>query len=90
MNSSSELVASALDLLGDKLTGCASIKMTQECCQKVSDLDMLTEAIKEKLKITNNKEKLKLLTITPVSWSIPQTANFFGVSIVMVKKARNF
>ena len=50
---------------------------------------MLTEAIKEKLKIASNKKKVKLLTITPVSWSIQQTINFFGVSRAMVKKARN-
>ena len=50
--------------------------MTQEFCQKASDLDLLKEAIKEKLKIAN-KEKVKFLTITPVSWSIQQTANFF-------------
>ena len=45
--------------------------------------------IKEKLKIANNKEKVKLLTITPVSWSIQQTADFFCVSTAMVKKAKN-
>ena len=37
---------------------------------------MFTEAIKEKLKLAN-KEKVKLLTITVVSWSIQQTANLF-------------
>ena len=50
---------------------------------------MLTEAIKEKLKIANNKEKVKLLTITPVSWSIQQIADFFCVLTAMVKKAKN-
>ena len=62
LNSSSKLIASALDLSVDKLTGCASSKKTPK---KTSDLGMLTEAIKEKLKIANNKEKLRLLTITP-------------------------
>ena len=38
-------------------------------------MTLLKEAIKEKLKIAN-KEKVKFLTITPVSWSIQQTANF--------------
>ena len=33
--------------------------------------------IKEKLKIANNKGKVKLLTITSVSWSIQPIANFF-------------
>ena len=89
LNSSSEMIASTLDLSVDELTGCALSKMIRECCQKASDLDMLTEAIKEKLKIANNKEKVKLLTITPVSWSIQQTADFFCVSTAMVKKAKN-
>ena len=63
--------------------------MTQECCQKASDLYMLTKEIKVKLKIANSIEKLKLLTITPGSCPIQQTANFFGISIAMMKKARN-
>ena len=63
--------------------------MTPECCLKLSDLDILTQEIKEKLKIKNNKEKVKLLIIMPVTWSIQQTANFFGVSTAMVKQARN-
>ena len=76
LNSNSELIPSALDLSVDELARCASSKMTQECCQKSYDLDMLTEAIKEKLKLAN-KEKVKLLTIMLVSWSIQQTANLF-------------
>ena len=83
------MIASALDLSAAELTGCAPSKMIQECCQKKSNLNMLTDAIKEKLKIANNKEKVKLLTITPVSWSIQQTADFFCVSTAMVKKAKN-
>ena len=70
LNSSSEMIASALDLSVDELTGRAPSKMIRECCQKASDLDMLTEAIKEELKIANNKEKVKLVTIRPVSWSM--------------------
>ena len=67
LSSSSELVASALDLSVIGLIGCTSSKMMQECCQKPSYLYMLTEPIKEKLKMAN-KEKIKLRTITPVSW----------------------
>lgn len=76
MNFGIELIAWVADLSVVELTGCVSSRMTQEFCQKASDLDLLKEAIKEKLKIAN-KEKVKFLTITPVSWSIQQTANFF-------------
>ena len=38
-NSNSELILSVLDLSVDELTGCASSKMTQKCCQKASELD---------------------------------------------------
>ena len=57
LNSSSKMIASALDLSVDKLTGCAPSKMIRECCQKASDINMLTEAIKEKLTTANNKKK---------------------------------
>ena len=55
LNSNSELIPSALDLSVDELARCASSKMTQECCQKSYDLDMLTKAIKEKLKLAKKK-----------------------------------
>ena len=89
LNSTSQLIASALDLSVDELTGCALSKMTQECRQKACNLNMLTEAIKERLKIANNNENVKLPNITPISWSIQQTGNIFCVSTAMVKKARN-
>ena len=56
LNSSSKMIASGLDLSVDELAGCAPGKMISECCQKASDIDMLTEAIKEKLKMEATKK----------------------------------
>ena len=43
--------------------------------------------IKQKLVISSRTEKIKLLTLTPPSWTIEQT-KYFGVKKCMVKKAR--
>ena len=46
-------------------------------CSKCSDLDRLTELLKEKLKMSSTQEKVKILTLAPESWSISKTCNEF-------------
>ena len=65
----------------------SSVKISYNCCQKSEDLDKIVEMIKQKLVISSRTEKIKLLTLTPPSWTIEQT-KYFGVKKCMVKKAR--
>ena len=55
--------------------------------QKYEYFDTLVEMIKQKLAISSRTEKIKLLTLTPTSWTIEQT-KYFGVKKWMTKKAR--
>ena len=66
----------------------SSVKISYNCCQKSEDLDKIVEMIKQKLVISSRTEKIKLLTLTPPSWTTEQTTKYFGVKKCMVKKAR--
>ena len=44
--------------------------------------------MKEKLKVSNKREKTKILTLTPESWSLRKTAKEFEVSKATAQKAR--
>ena len=57
-------------------------------CSKRSNLDRLTELLKDKLKMSSTQEKVKILTLVPESWSISKTCNEFDFSEYLVKKAR--
>lgn len=61
-----------------------------KCCEGSKDLDILMTLIKDKImKAENFREKIKLLTLAPNSWSQQKTAKEFGVSIHLVKRARH-
>ena len=49
----------------------------QDMNQKANDLDKLVELMKEKLKVSNKREKIQILTLTPESWSLRKTAKEF-------------
>ena len=57
-------------------------------CSKCSNLDRLTELLKDKLKMSSTQEKVKILTLVPESWSISKTCNEFDFFEYLVKKAR--
>ena len=57
-------------------------------CSKCSDIDRLTELLKDRLKMSSTEEKVKILTLAPESWSISKTCNEFDMSEYLVKKAR--
>ena len=42
----------------------------------------------EKLKVSNQKQKLQILTLTPDSWSVRKAAEFFKVSKSTIQKAK--
>ena len=56
---------------------------------KCNDLYKLVGLIKEKLLVSSWNEKVKLLTLTPESWTIEKTMKEFEVSKYLVKKARS-
>ena len=65
-------------------------KISEEMKTKASDLDRLTEQMREKLVLesTTSEEKIKILTLTPESWSIVKAASYFGVSEYLIRQAR--
>ena len=52
------------------------------------DLDKLVQLMKEKLKLSHKREKIKILTLTTESWSLQKTAEKFKVSKATARKAR--
>ena len=60
----------------------------QDMNQKANDLDKLVELMKEKLKVSNKREKIQILTLTPESWSLRKIAKEFKVSKATARKGR--
>ena len=53
------------------------------------DCSVLMQELKEKLqKIQLSKEKCRVLTLAPHSWTIKETAHFFGESEYLVRQAK--
>ena len=65
-------------------------KISEEMKTKASDLDRLTKQMRENLALesTTSEEKMKILTLTPESWSIVKAASYFGVSEYLTRQAR--
>ena len=82
-NASKDMISTSLNVSSNDISFNSSIN--NECCDKSSDLDRLCELIKEKLIISNRTEKLKLLTLTPASWTIQKTVEYFAVTKSMVE-----
>ena len=51
-------------------------------------MERLIVLIKEKLEIFSPRDQIKILTLTPESWSIKKTVQNFGVTEYKVKCAR--
>ena len=62
-------------------------KISEEMKTKASDLDRLTLREKLALESTTSEEKIKILTLTPESWSIVKAASYFGVSEYLIRQA---
>ena len=77
-------VATALEIPRDILISTA----LEEACEGCKDLNKLLDLLKEKCKDATQQEKIKILTLTPESWTIQNVVNEFGVTEHAVKKAR--
>ena len=77
-----ERLAHALDILEqERKTGDEN-----DNCSKCSDLDRLVDLIQAKVAVSSQKEKIKLLTLAPESWSIQKVISKFNVTEYIVKK----
>ena len=90
LNSSSELIVPCLCISMEEMVPTNSATDDRQHCQKARDLDRLMSAIKEKFAVSTNSEQLKLLSLSPSSWSIEKVSNFFEVSIFMVRRSKEF
>ena len=75
LNSSSELIASCLAISVEKLVPINSVTDDCQCCQKARDLDRLMAAIKEKFVVSPKSKQLKLIPLSPSSWSTEKVSN---------------
>ena len=55
---------------------------------KADDLDHLVECMKEKLKVSEEKQKLQILTLTPDSWSVRKAAEVSKTSKSTIQQAK--
>ena len=60
----------------------------QDMNQKANDSDKLVELMKEKLKVSNKREKIQILILTTESWSLRKTATEFKFSKATARKDR--
>jgi len=63
-------------------------KTMPTCTSTSSDLDILINLIKETYKVSSKQKKIQLLTLAPESWTIRKTAEEFGATEYLVRKAR--
>ena len=76
--------AEALDISNENPVNLSN----KEINEKADDLDYLVDLMKEKLKVSNRRRKIQILTITPHSWSLRKAAQVFNVSKSTVQKSR--
>ena len=57
-------------------------------CENCSDLKSLIQELKDKCLTSTNRERVRLLTMAPTSWSIEKVATEFNVTLYLAKKAR--
>lgn len=86
-NKVSESVATVLDVPQEELL--ESKKHCPETCKACDDLHDLVSNLKDKISCSSDKEKLRLLTLAPQSWSINTIVQEFGVTHYLAKKSRN-
>lgn len=65
----------------------SAVMISKEIKEKAKDLDIMVDLMKEKIEVSSRKVKIQVLTMTPSSWTVRQTAEFFGVSNYMVRQA---
>ena len=60
----------------------------QNSTLKSSSLDFIVEQLKQKFYAINISQKIKLLTLVPIHWTIQETINEFKTTQYMMKQAR--
>ena len=75
-----EKLANVMEILNKKLN-----ESSLNDCTNCKDLERLIVLIKEKLEISSHRNQIKILALTPESWSIKKTAQEFGVTEYKVK-----
>ena len=58
-----------------------------ETQSKANDLDYLVDCMKDKIKISNRRTRLQILTLVPNSWSLRKAAEVFSVSKSTIQKS---
>ena len=61
---------------------------SKDTLTKAADLDKLTTQMKEKIRVSDYNMQIKILTLTPESWTKEYTTNYFNVTDYQVRKAR--
>lgn len=82
-------VAKIIDVMPEDLTQSENNPRQnyKEMKEKADDLDRLVTFIKEKIVISNRRQKIQVLTIAPASWSIAKTKTEFNI-FAHVRQAR--
>ena len=57
--------------------------------RKAKDFDEIISLMKDKIRISERSEKIKILTLAPSSWSVQKVMEEFGVTEYMVRQARD-
>ena len=85
-----DIVATVFDVSKDELNSDVPTQNEKDILQKAKDLDRLLYLMKEKLndKTLKTSQKIKILTLSPESWSRSKVASFFNVSEYIVREAR--
>ena len=71
---------SALKLDYNELEIDKQLRFKREIQSKADDVDQVMECMTEKLKVSNQKQKLQTLTLTQDSWSVRKAAEVFKAS----------
>ena len=83
-----EKMANALDVTPTDIESKQQNEIVQKkVLQNSDDLNKLLEMMKEKIQLSPRKIKIQVLTLTPLSWTVRKTAEFFSVSNFMVQTA---
>ena len=83
-----EKMANALDVTPIDIENKQKNEILQKkVLQNSDDLNKLLEMMKEKIQLSPCKIKIQVLTLTPLSWTVRKTAEFFSVSNFMVRTA---
>ena len=73
----SKKLATVLNVTESDFGTSDNFELTNDIQTKADDLDYLVDCMKEKLKISNRREQLQVLTLIPKSWSVQKAAKEF-------------